>query len=85
MSFQLAEQLQQKVVPENQLCRLLDISRSGYDTAASPGPADGVRRQRTPKGRVCGHWRGLRQPSSAHGRGRPRVRNCPLALEPSDT
>ena len=33
MSFQLAEQLQQKVVPVNQLCRLLDISRSGYDTA----------------------------------------------------
>jgi len=33
MSFQLVEQLQQKAVPVNQMCRLLSISRSGYYTA----------------------------------------------------
>jgi putative transposase len=30
MSFQLVEQLQQKAVPVNQMCRVLGISRSGY-------------------------------------------------------
>ena len=33
MSFQLVEQLQQKAVPVNQMCRVLAISRSGYYTA----------------------------------------------------
>ena len=33
MSFQLVEQLQQKAVPVNQVCRVLGISRSGYYTA----------------------------------------------------
>ena len=33
MSFQLVEQRQHKAVPVNQLCRVLDISRSGYYTA----------------------------------------------------
>ena len=33
MSFQLVEQLQQKAVPVNQMCRVLGISRSGYYTA----------------------------------------------------
>lgn len=33
MSYQLVEQLQQKAVPVNQLCRVLEISRSGYYTA----------------------------------------------------
>jgi len=30
MSFQLVEQLQQKAVPVNQVCRVLGISRSGF-------------------------------------------------------
>lgn len=33
MSLQLVEQLQQKAVPVNQLCRVLAVSRSGYYTA----------------------------------------------------
>ncbi len=33
MSFQLVEQLQQKAVRVNQVCRVLDVSRSGYYTA----------------------------------------------------
>ncbi len=33
MSFQLVEQLQQKAVPVNQVCRVLGVSRSGYYTA----------------------------------------------------
>jgi transposase InsO family protein len=33
MSFQLVEQLQQKAVPVNQVCRVLGISRSGFYTA----------------------------------------------------
>lgn len=33
MSFELVEQLQQKAVPVNQMCRLLGVSRSGYYTA----------------------------------------------------
>ncbi len=33
MSFQLVEQLQQKAVPVNQVCRVLDVTRSGYYTA----------------------------------------------------
>lgn len=33
MSFELVEQLQQKAVPVNQMCRVLGISRSGYYTA----------------------------------------------------
>ena len=33
MSFQLVEQLQQKAVPVNQLCRVLALSRSGFYTA----------------------------------------------------
>ena len=33
MSYQLVEQLQQKAVPVNQLCRVMSISRSGYYTA----------------------------------------------------
>jgi hypothetical protein len=33
MSFQLVEQLQQKAVPVNQVCRVLDVSRLGYYTA----------------------------------------------------
>lgn len=33
MSFQLVEQLQQKAVPANQMCRVLGISRSGFYTA----------------------------------------------------
>jgi transposase InsO family protein len=34
MSFRLVEQLHQKAVPINQLCRLLEISRSGYYAAS---------------------------------------------------
>ena len=30
MSFVLVEQLQQKAVPVDQLCRVLEVSRSGY-------------------------------------------------------
>lgn len=37
MSFQLVEQLQQKAVPVNQMCRILGISRSGYYTARKRG------------------------------------------------
>ena len=37
MSFQLVEQLQQKAVPVNQMCRVLGISRSGYYTARKRG------------------------------------------------
>lgn len=33
MSFELVEQLKQKAVPANQMCRVLSISRSGYYTA----------------------------------------------------
>lgn len=33
MSFELVEQLQQKAVPVNQLCRVLALSRSGFYTA----------------------------------------------------
>ena len=33
MSFELVEQLQQRAVPVNQMCRVLGISRSGYYTA----------------------------------------------------
>ena len=33
MSYQLVEQLEQKAVPVNQMCRVLSISRSGYYTA----------------------------------------------------
>lgn len=33
MSYQLVEQLQQKAVPVNQLCRVLALSRSGFYTA----------------------------------------------------
>ena len=33
MSFQLVEQLQQKAVPVNQVCRALGVSRSGYYAA----------------------------------------------------
>ena len=33
MSLQLVEQLQQKAVPVNQLCRVLALSRSGFYTA----------------------------------------------------
>lgn len=33
MSFELVEQLQQKAVPVNQMCRVLSISRSGYYAA----------------------------------------------------
>ena len=33
MSFQLIEQLQQKAVPVEQLCRVLEVSRSGYYAA----------------------------------------------------
>ena len=32
MSFQLVEQLQEKVVPVKQMCRVMSISRSGYHT-----------------------------------------------------
>ena len=37
MSFQLVEQLQQKAVPVNQMCRVLSISRSGYYSARKRG------------------------------------------------
>ena len=33
MSFELVEQLQQKAVPVNQMCRVLGVSRSGYYAA----------------------------------------------------
>lgn len=33
MSFELIEQLQQKAVPVEQLCRALQVSRSGYYAA----------------------------------------------------
>ena len=33
MSLQLVEQLQQKAVPVNQMCRVLGISSSGYYTS----------------------------------------------------
>ena len=39
MSFRLVEQLHQKAVPINQLCRVLDISRSGYYAASKRAQA----------------------------------------------
>ena len=42
MSFQLVEQLQQKAVPVNQMCRVLGISRSGYYTARKRDQAQPV-------------------------------------------
>ena len=37
MSYQLIEQLQQKAIPVNQMCRVLGVSRSGYYAARRQG------------------------------------------------
>ena len=42
MSFQLVEQLQQKAVPVNRVCRVLGVSRSGYYTARKHAQAQHV-------------------------------------------
>ena len=42
MSFQLVEQLQQKALPVNQVCRVLGVSRSGFYTARKRAQAQPV-------------------------------------------
>ena len=73
MSFQpvhqLMLQLQQKAVPVEQTCRVLEVSRSGRyvnhtrGRSAQPDGTCGVRSQRGIEGRVCRQRGSLRQPS----------------------
>lgn len=76
MSLPLVEQLQQKAVPDNLVCCVLEVSRSGYYTARKRAFAQPVRGQCAFEGRVCIQWRGT-ELSYAHGHGFARARDCP--------
>jgi putative transposase len=85
MSLRLVEQLQQKAVPVNQLCRVLAVSRSGIrGQQAQSRPACDMPSQRAIEGRVCGQRRGLWQPPLAHGHGIARHCDWHLPLAPAD-
>ena len=55
MSFKLTRQLQKKAVAMDQVCRLLEVSRSGYRAARRRRTValGGVPGQRAIEGRIC--------------------------------